>query len=533
MPRLDRIIDFMVKQQGTKFSMRNDENCYLLTPKGSRPLNQLMTRDEILQIVGEILPATLKDKFSDDCYLEFPFKSSRGIFAVQVERAPDSLQVTVLVTEQEVQAIAEPRRVVVEEAEQEPSVIPELTTTPEAPPQIPEQPAPPPARTESRQEQAAPTPAPFIPRERPSRLPGQYLENLLRYMMKNHATDLHLCAGTKPFVRIDGHMNRLDDFEALPHEALQEILWQVVPENSRQEFVQSGQTDFSQEAGEQIRLRCNVFSNSAGIGAVIRLVPRTIKPYDELGIPEVVTSLCRKRQGLILVTGGAGTGKSTTIASLLDFINRERDCHIITFENPIEFVHRSQKSLVNQRQIGLHVSSFEIALEAAFREDPDVVMADDLSDPATIQTAFKIAQTGRLVIGSLFTETTQRTIRYLIDQFPEDRQPAIITTLSNILLGVVSQTLCRKDEGGRVAAFEVLVCTPQVRDTMRTRRIDDIPSMIRAGRKAQMVSLNASLAQLAQAGTISPGEAYEKSVDKDLLLEQFSEIGIRFDPRAA
>lgn len=537
MPRIDRIIDFIVKQQGTKFSMKNDENCYLFTPKGSRPLNQLMTYDDIRQVVGEILPGELKSQFTDDCYLEFPFKSAKGSFAVQVERAPDNLQVTILVAEGEVSMVAEPRhRELVVEPPADESMLqepePEQAPSKAAQPvQETVAPAPPAAEVKPKAD-LAPTPPPTLAHPKPPRLPGQYLENLFRYMLKNGATDLHLSAGTQPFVRIDGRLQRLTEFEALAHESLQDLLWQIVPEPNREEFIRLGQTDFSQDAGPQVRLRCNLYRDNEGIGAVIRLVPRVIKSCDELGIPKVVTDLCQKRQGLILATGPAGSGKSTTVASLADFINRTRECHILTLENPIEFVHESQKSLVNQRQIGLHVESFSEALEAAFREDTDVCMVDDLSDPNTMQQIFKFAQTGRLAVASLFTKTTQQTLQYMIDQFPEDRKAATASTLSTILLGVVSQTLCHRMKGGQVAAFEILVCTAPVRDMIRAGRIDDLPSMIRAGRKDQMVSLNAALAQLVQGGEVSAKEAYERSVDKDLLLEQFGELGIDFDRRA-
>jgi len=528
MARYERIIEFMVKQQGTKFSMKNDENVYLFTSRGSRPLNQLMTLAEIEAILREVLPPELEDKYTEDCFLEFPLKTDKGNFAVQVERDPQSLQVSFLAVEGEVPIVAEPRRRVVEqEAEEEPLLVEKEEKV--APPPSPV--AAPVDRGVVEVAPAAETP-PRVTRAKLARVPGQYLENLFRYLLKTGATDLHLSAGDQPYARVDGQLRRLTEFEAVTHEQLQEVLWQIVPEVNRKEFNERGQTDFAQDAGEKLRLRCNLYQDNEGIGAVLRLVPRTIRTPEELHIPPVLTDLCRLRLGLLLITGPARSGKSTTIAALLDHINRERECHILTIENSIEFVIRSQKALVNQRQVGLHVRSYAEALAAAFLEDPDVCFVDDLTDVHILETVLKMAQTGRLVIGSLFTTTTTQTLEFIVEQFPDERKPAVCAALASTLVGIASQVLCRRKGGGQVPAFEILLFTPPVCEVVRAQRLKDIPAMIRAGKKDKMVSLNLSLVNLVRESVISAAEAYEKSVEKSLLLEHFKEVGIQFDPKA-
>ena len=546
MPRFDRIIDFMLKQQGTKFSMKNDENVYLFTQKGSRPLNQLMKLDEIEEILKEVLPVELEEKYIDDCFLAFPLPSDKGNFAIQVERDPESLSVSVLAVEGKVETVAEPRRRVVEPEDEDEPVLVEKVEKP-APPTP--QPDAAPERTAAEEEARSPEVAPpsvepvaeegstletrpRVARPQLARVPGQYLENLFRYVLKTGATDVHLSAANQPFARVDGQLMRLTEFDAVTNDQLQEVLWQIVPETNRKEFNEHGQTDFAQDAGEKLRLRCNLYQDNDGIGAVLRLVPRTIRGPKELSIPQVLTDLCRVRQGLVLITGPARSGKSTSIAALLDSVNRERECHILTIENSIEFVIHSDKALVNQRQIGVHVGSYTAALNAAFLEDPDVCFVDDLTDMNTFETVLKMAQTGRLVIGSLFTTTTAQAVAFIVEQFPEERKPAICASLASTIVGIASQVLCRKEGGGQIPAFEILLFTPPVCDVVRAQRFNDLPSMIRAGKKDKMVSLNASLVQLVRQSVISPAEAYEQSVDVSLLLEQFKELGIRFDPRA-
>jgi len=352
------------------------------------------------------------------------------------------------------------------------------------------------------------------------------LFKLFRRMLELNASDMHLSCGEPPMFRVSGDMVRASDLPRIEDESLREILLEVAPERNREEFLQSGDTDFALELPGEARFRANLFRDRNGAGAVFRVIPHKILSVEELGLPDEVRRLCFLTKGLVLVTGPTGSGKSTTLAALVDHVNSERNDHIITIEDPIEFVHPNKSCLINQREVKLHTKTFQSALRAALREDPDILLVGEMRDLETISIAIETAETGHLVFGTLHTSTAPSTVDRLIDVFPTDRQEQIRTMLSESLKGVIAQTLCRKIGGGRVAAYEILIGTPAVSALIREGKTFQIPSMMQTGKKFGMCTLNDSLTDLVRKKLVEPKEAYIKAVDKGGLLGQFKSSGI-------
>jgi len=359
----------------------------------------------------------------------------------------------------------------------------------------------------------------------PSRHP---IDALLVAMVQRGASDLHLSAGQRPLLRLDGEMVAMAQ-EAVSAAAVADLLWPIAPARSREEWERCHDTDFAYEVEGVARFRCNVFMDRMGIGAVFRQIPTRIPTPEQLGLPRQVLDFCWLAKGLVVVTGPTGSGKSTTLAALVDFINEHRADHIITIEDPIEFVHPNKRCLVNQREVGSHTESFKRALRAALREDPDIVLVGEMRDLETIAIALETAETGHLVFGTLHTTTAPSTVDRIIDQFPAEQQAQIRTMLSDSLKGVVAQTLCRKVGGGRVAAFEVLVVTTAIANLIREGKTFQIPSIMQSQQAAGNLLLNASLLDLVKRGIVEPREAYLKAVDKTSLVAAFERAGVKFD----
>jgi twitching motility protein PilT len=350
------------------------------------------------------------------------------------------------------------------------------------------------------------------------------IDQLFRRMCDLKASDLHLCSGTPPLVRKDGEMQPLaEEAGPLTTEILRRLLSEIMPEANKQEFESRHDTDFAYEISDLARFRANVFLDRNGVGAVFRVIPSKILSAETLGLSQHVLGLCQLTKGLVLVTGPTGSGKSTTLCAMVDYINRNRADHIITIEDPIEFVHRNDKCLVNQREVHSHTRSFKDALRAALREDPDVILVGELRDLETIAIAIETAETGHLVFGTLHTTTAASTVDRVIDQFPTDRQAQIRVMLSESLRGVIAQTLCKKVGGGRVAALEVLLVNSAISNLIREGKTFQINSMMQVGRAQGMVTLNDALADLVKRGQITPEEALLRAVDKggmDVLLKR-------------
>lgn len=360
-------------------------------------------------------------------------------------------------------------------------------------------------------------PSPSLPINPAAALDGDspaHLDELFHQMLDLKASDLHLKSGKIPMLRLDGSMTFMPGREPLDSEALDALLHEIMPDKNRAEFRESNDTDFAYELGARSRMRANVFRDIAGIGAVFRQIPTKILTAEQLGLPEVVLSFCEFNKGLVVVTGPTGSGKSTTLAAMIDYINDTRDDHLITIEDPVEFVHRDKKCHINQREVGTHTKGFKQALRAALREDPDIVLVGEMRDLETVAIAIETAETGHLVFGTLHTNTAASTIDRLIDQFPADRQQQVRTMLSESLKGVVAQTLLKRKGGGRVAALEILVVTSAISNLIREGKTFQIPSIMQTGKNVGMRTLNDSLLDLVKSGTVEPQEAYDKSPQK-------------------
>ena len=341
------------------------------------------------------------------------------------------------------------------------------------------------------------------------------MDALFNRMAEVGASDLHLSVSMPPMVRKDGKMQRLECNETtLTPEVMDELLHSIMPERNQDEFQQRSDTDFAYEIPGLARFRCNVFMDRKGMGAVFRIIPTKILTAEQLGLSKAIMDLCSLSKGLVVVTGPTGSGKSTTLCAMVDAINKDREDHIITIEDPIEFVHENQKCLVNQREVHNHTDSFKDALRAALREDPDIVLVGEMRDLETISIAIETAETGHLVFGTLHTTTAPSTVDRIIDQFPADRQQQIRVMLSESLKGVIAQTLLPKKGGGRVAALEVLIITPAISNLIREGKTFQIPSAMQTGRNHGMVMLNDALFELVKNGTVEARDAYVKAVDK-------------------
>ncbi len=358
------------------------------------------------------------------------------------------------------------------------------------------------------------------------------LDVLFQKMVEVEASDLHMTAGNPPMLRLHGDMVPVDGL-MFSNEDLRAALLELAPEENRRQFDEEHDTDFAYELKGYGRFRANLFEDHKGPGGVFRLIPSDILTVQQLGLPESVLQFCTMSKGLVVVTGPTGSGKSTTLAAMLDHINDTRSDHVITIEDPIEFVHPNKRCLFNQREVGTHTQTFKRALRAALREDPDIVMVGEMRDLETVEIALETAETGHLVFGTLHTTTAPSTVDRIIDQFPEERQAQIRTMLASSLKGVVAQTLCKKAQGGRVAALELLVVNNAVASLIRDGKTFQIKNIMQTGAKQGMKLLNDSLTELVQQGTVSPAEAYLRAVEKEEIRERLTSMGVSLDQLGA
>ena len=340
------------------------------------------------------------------------------------------------------------------------------------------------------------------------------IDAFFKLMNEQGASDLHLVAGSPPALRIRGEIERIK-YKVLDNDDLRGMLYEIAPEQKIKSFEETGDVDFGYEIPGLARYRANFFMQKNGVGAVFREIPSTIMTADQLGLPPVVSKLASLPRGLVLVTGPTGSGKSTTLAAIVDVANRVRKDHIITVEDPIEFVHTSQGCIVNHREVGVHTNSFSTALRGALREDPDIILVGEMRDLETISLAVEAASTGHLVFSTLHTSSAYKTVDRVIEVFPSHEQPLIRSTLSDGLRAVIAQVLFKRmDRKGRVVALEILIANPAVRNLIREAKTHQIPSMIQTGKKYGMVLLDDSIMDLHKKGMISADEAYAKSNEK-------------------
>lgn len=340
------------------------------------------------------------------------------------------------------------------------------------------------------------------------------LDAFFKLMVDQGASDLHLVAASQPILRVNGELQRIR-YQVLTNDDLKKMLHEIAPEHKLKEYEETGDVDFAYEIPGLARFRANYFVQKYGVGAVFRQIPDTILTFEQLNLPSVMKKLPMFPKGLVLVTGPTGSGKSTTLAAVVDYANATRKDHILTIEDPVEFVHKSKNCLVNHREVGLHTNSFSTALRAALREDPDIIMVGEMRDLETISLAVEAASTGHLVFGTLHTQNASKTVDRIIDVFPKDQQEQIRATLADSLMAVVSQTLFkRKDVKGRVAALEILIATPAVRNLIRDGKTFQIPTVLQTGKKYGMQSLDDAIMELMENGMISADNAYLHSLDK-------------------
>jgi len=363
-----------------------------------------------------------------------------------------------------------------------------------------------------------------------SSAPTGEIDRLLKRLVESKGSDLHMSVSAPPMIRKDGEMEALPGFPALTQDSMERMIMPIVPDRNREEFARTHDSDFAYELPGICRFRANLFVDLKGMGAVFRVIPSKILSVEDLGIPKEVLALCHLPKGLVLVTGPTGSGKSTTLAALIDYINRNRSDHIITIEDPVEFVHPNKKCLINQRQVGEHTDSFKKALRAALREDPDIVLLGEMRDLETIAIALETAETGHLVFGTLHTSSAPATIDRIIDQYPPEQQAQIRVMLANSLKGVMAQMLCKKIGGGRAAAWEIMFGVPSISNLIREQKIFQIPSIMQTGRKLGMALMNDSLFRLVKDGIVLPEEALAKANDKPGLLQMYQQANIAMPP---
>ena len=517
--KLDPFVDVLLREHGDQLYLLPDEPVTLVKDGKPRKVSkQPLTDQHIYALLVEVAPSESANHIDTGTETEFEYIADRGMVRVRI--VPEMGRLTAVVS-------PKPRP-----AQAEPSVAAPAPPVAAAPPKSKTARAPAagagaPAPAAQRTPPVAEAPAPAADKRGaapPAGLPadfapGQYqaaertLGDLLRALVQSKSSDLHLRVGEPPLFRTHGEMTRQAG-PPLSTDQLQLMLLAIMPERNRTEWKDTGDSDFAYEIAGLARFRVNAARDRKGPLAVFRVIPAQVVSVEQLGMTKEVQQLCFLTKGLVLVTGPTGSGKSTTLCGLVDLVNRMRTDHIITIEDPIEFVHENKKCLITQRQVGVHTDSFKSALRAALREDPDIVLVGEMRDLETIAIAIETAETGHLVFGTLHTTTASSTVDRIIDQFPADRQAQIRVMLSESLKGVVSQTLCKRLSGGRVAAREILLTTPAVSNLIREGKTFQIPSIMQTSKQLGMVTLNDALLELVDKKEISADEAYMKSVEK-------------------
>lgn len=499
---LDRFIEVMFDKQASSLVLESDKPMALDTPAGRKAVTkEAVDTAKIVALLKEITPPAMVSQLeNEEGRQAFDYELNGRRVDVETDRAGSSIVATIVP--------AKPRRSTAAVSVPAEALLMESASE----------------DTEARASR------PSTPRDTETTVAAEErIQDLLRYLVESDSSDLHLHVGLPPYYRTHGELRRRDDSGVLNQQDIESMVLSIMPERNKHEFAETNDTDFAYEILDLARFRANALRDRMGMAAVFRVIPTEILTVDDLAITPEVQKLCYLTKGLVVVTGPTGCGKSTTLAALIDLINRTRTDHIITIEDPIEFVHPNKKCIVTQRQVGSHTQSFKRALRAALREDPDIVLIGEMRDLETVAIAIETAETGHLVFGTLHTTTAVSTIDRIIDQFPADRQDQIRVMLSESLKGVVAQVLCKKKGGGRVAAREILLSTAAVSNLIRESKTFQLPSIIQTNKKAGMNMLNDSLLELLDKGLIEPEEAYMKSVDKASMETSFRQKNIVID----
>lgn len=478
MPQLDRVLSRLESGAAHQVILEADEPIRCQTPSGVQAVTQQsLSRQQVLALVSEVASPEERDQVNQATGIRLLYTWNEQRYLVAQENESSTLKLTI-------------RKWVEKSGPKDPAT---------------------PATAHHMRRRATDKPYGSYEGESAAR---EAIERLLRKQVERGAADLHLRTGEPPILRIGGDLVRIEDEAPLENDAISGMLWAIMPDKNKGEFDQLWDTDFAYEIEGVCRFRCNVLRDRHGVASVIRTISSGTVTVEQMGISPEVQALCNLTKGLVLVTGPTGSGKSTTLCALVDLINRTRSDHIITIEDPIEFVHQSKKCLITQRQVGVHTQSFKSALRAALREDPDIVLVGELRDLETIAIAIETAETGHLVFGTLHTSTAASTINRVVDQFPADRQEQIRIMLAESLKGVISQTLCKKIGGGRVAAREILLVNKAVSALIREGKTVQIPNIMQTQRKLGMETLNDALATLVKTRQVEPEEAYVRSIEK-------------------
>ena len=491
MPQLDKVLPRLEAGTASQIVLETDAPIRCITPSGLLQVStQVLTQSQVLALVSEMATPEDRPAIVAADGIKFMYTWNGKQWLVQQEPDPDRLRIRIR----------------------------QWAGRPSAGTPAPE---PTPLR---KREEDAPF-GPFASNEEAK----DALERLLRMQVSRGAADLHLRVGEPPIFRMGGDLLRFEDEQPLSNESITAMMRSIMPEKNKREYDQQWDTDFAHEIEGVCRFRVNVLRDRHGVASVTRTIASNTVTVDEMGITPEVQALCHLTKGLVLVTGPTGSGKSTTLCALVDLINRTRSDHIIAIEDPIEFVHKSKKCLITQRQVGVHTQSFKSALRAALREDPDIILVGELRDLETIAIALETAETGHLVFGTLHTSTAASTINRIVDQFPADRQDQIRIMLAESLKGVISQTLCKKVGGGRVAAREILLVNKAVSALIREGKTVQIPNIIQTQKKLGMETLNDALLNLVKSKTIDPEEAYTKAVERKEMGGKLRALGYNID----
>src|SRR5450759_1346448 len=511
MAQLDRFLNLLKTNNASALILAEGDVATVMIKDSARPvMKQPLTSAQILTLVREIAPVDKPHSLDAKGSVSFEYSCADGTFEVG------------LTQNGKIVARIQPKAVSVNGAKR--NGAPAQAAAPQA-----ASPTPAPVRQTAAAAQRVEAARPGTTTMQAPKVTAignptlDRIETLLRTLVSNGASDLHLRTGSPPMFRANGEIALMPNEPVLSSEEIDAMLSAVMLDQNRTEFEALNDTDFAHEIEGIARFRGNALRERKGTGAVFRAIPAAVVTVEQMGLSQEVQRLCHLTKGLVLVTGPTGSGKSTTLCALIDLVNRTRSDHVITIEDPIEFVHESKKCLITQRHVGVHTSSFRHALRAALREDPNIVLVGELRDlePMAIETA----ETGHLVCGTVHTSTAVSTVDRVIDQFPPDRQAQIRVMLSESLKGVISQVLCKKIGGGRVAAREIMLSTPSVSNLIREGKTFQLPSVLQTSRRLGMVTMNDALIELVDSKQVEPQEAYLKATDKVGIINMLKQRG--------
>jgi len=529
MARLDNFFTYLKKYKGKEIVLQPDSEPIIEVSGQSKTLTkQKLSSNQILLLVKEIAPPEASADLKSKGAAEFVYESPSGPVKGSISRQNKSVRARFFPD------LAASKGIPCEKQEEEPIDLEEETVALDgkrgsAPFEEEMEAAEPLAGEETvalEDEGGEDSSENFLKAPAVSMEAGQpELERLFRILVKLGGSDLHISTGEGPIIRKDGVLTKLKGFDVITPAYAEQLLLEIAPEKNQKQYKERHDTDFAYEIEGLARFRCNLFMDRKGPGGVFRVIPEEILTAEDLGLSRSIQNLCFLSKGLVLVTGPTGSGKSTTLCAMIDLINKKRNEHIITIEDPIEFVHENKNCLINQREVGVHTDSFAMSLRAALREDPDIVLVGEMRDLETIAIAIETAETGHLVFGTLHTTTAASTVDRIIEQFPADRQEQIRVMLAESLKGVIAQNLCRKMGGGRVAVMEVLIVTHSISNLIREGKTFQIPSLMQTGKGFGMVVLNDALIKLVNDKKVEPKEAYMKAVEKQVFVEHLRKHG--------